>query len=957
MKMKKLSLICQALIGTGLAVAATDEVYAHGSMEVPISRVYNCYKENPENPTSAACAAAVAVGGTQPFYDWNGVRQGGANGQHRQVVPDGQLCGGGGSEFVGLNLARSDWEATTIAPNANGQYQFVYHATAPHATKYFDFYVTKDGYDPTQPLTWNDLEAAPFCSITSVTLKNGRYNMTCPLPQGKSGKHVIYAIWQRSDSPEAFYACTDVVFSSGGTSTPTPTPVPGATAAPTPAPTPGSTAAPSPTPAPTAAPSAAAPDGTWVGGYYPSWSYWRVHSGFMANANNRSLSGLVSSQDTFKIVSPSAAKPKYVTYAFLAIKTSKNTNADVGYGGSPINYQGAANGTVVDTDELLEADVAAKNYAYLQDYAAQTGAIPMASVGGWSYTQRFTDFYQDWTANPQVLDTFVNSAAAWMKNHGFKGLSIDWEYPGFGHNGSQDQGKHQGEGAFFNTLISRLSAKLAALSQQDGVHYYLSVATSVNPSIAPGDNGSIDWKTVAQQVDWIDLMALDINGEFNAGSPSNQAVAGSQAPLDYIQKALDFYIAQAGVPSRKIVLGVPAYARQMLVQDQPASANQFGYGGYMKYPGVDGVFNTFQSNYYAAGAPYSQAFTDSPNPEAYYPAGGAVDFTGVYPYSCFTKLLNPSATVAADCPMMLNATPNGVDNRGQGGQVLPSDIKATQVGVYDWLYSQSQSVVQNFYGGSGYYPAYPVFSLESKRSLDIKIDQLVRPYNLGGVWFWDYTQDSVNDPSMSLVVEAYNKLRSPAASPTPAPSVTPGPTASPSPAATATPKPTATPSPVPTATPKPTAIPTPVPTVTPRPTANPSPVPTATPKPTASPAPTPAPTYSKYVDGAKYAKGAKVVAIDGNVYQCKVASWCSVGGRSYAPFTGLAWRMAWTQVSTGGSPDVSAAQPYRNGIAYKAGDIVISADQAYYYCKVPGWCGKESYAPGSSYGALAWGKF
>ncbi len=37
--------------------------------------------------------------------------------------------------------------------------------------------------------------------------------MNCPLPQGKTGKHVIYNVWQRSDSPEAFYACIDVSFS------------------------------------------------------------------------------------------------------------------------------------------------------------------------------------------------------------------------------------------------------------------------------------------------------------------------------------------------------------------------------------------------------------------------------------------------------------------------------------------------------------------------------------------------------------------------------------------------------------------------------------------------------------------------------------------------------------------------------------------------------------------------
>ena len=35
--------------------------------------------------------------------------------------------------------------------------------------------------------------------------------MNCPLPPNKIGRHVIYAIWQRDDSPEAFYSCSDVV--------------------------------------------------------------------------------------------------------------------------------------------------------------------------------------------------------------------------------------------------------------------------------------------------------------------------------------------------------------------------------------------------------------------------------------------------------------------------------------------------------------------------------------------------------------------------------------------------------------------------------------------------------------------------------------------------------------------------------------------------------------------------
>ncbi len=222
---RTLDLTIKKIFGAGiffltiLILGLPSEIFAHGSMETPLSRIYNCRQENPENPKSAACRAAVETGGTQALYDWNSVRQGAANGQHRAIIPDGQLCGGGSSNFQGLNLARADWFTTPITPDTAGNFKFTYNATAPHATQSMEFYITKDGYDPTKPLAWNDLETQPFCTITDVTLQNQRYHMTCPLPQNKSGKHVIYHIWQRSDSPEAFYSCSDVAL-LGGSGTP-----------------------------------------------------------------------------------------------------------------------------------------------------------------------------------------------------------------------------------------------------------------------------------------------------------------------------------------------------------------------------------------------------------------------------------------------------------------------------------------------------------------------------------------------------------------------------------------------------------------------------------------------------------------------------------------------------------------------------------------------------------------
>src|SRR5215510_1468571 len=92
----------------GLSVAMISQAFAHGSMQNPISRTYECFLENPEHPTSAACQAAVAIGGTQPLYDWNEVHLLNAAGQSRQLIPDGKLCSAGLDKYKGFDQARAD---------------------------------------------------------------------------------------------------------------------------------------------------------------------------------------------------------------------------------------------------------------------------------------------------------------------------------------------------------------------------------------------------------------------------------------------------------------------------------------------------------------------------------------------------------------------------------------------------------------------------------------------------------------------------------------------------------------------------------------------------------------------------------------------------------------------------------------------------------------------------------
>ncbi len=220
MRLKRLGALAVAalgIVGVTSVFVQSGVAVAHGSMTYPPSRTYACYEDGrigggggDLNPTNPACVAAVQIGGKQPLWDWYGNLISLAGGRHREIIADGDLCGPT-TKYDAYNLARNDWPVTTL--RAGAAINFKYNAWAPHPGTW-DQYVTRDGFDVTQPLKWSDLEPAPFDSITNPVAVGGEYSWNGTLPN-KSGRHIIYSIWQRNDSPEAFYSCSDVNFTGG----------------------------------------------------------------------------------------------------------------------------------------------------------------------------------------------------------------------------------------------------------------------------------------------------------------------------------------------------------------------------------------------------------------------------------------------------------------------------------------------------------------------------------------------------------------------------------------------------------------------------------------------------------------------------------------------------------------------------------------------------------------------
>lgn len=189
-----------------------SQAFSHGYVSSPKSRVLQCKENGVESPTAPACVAAKAAG-NGGLYTIQEVAVGGVRDNHQFFIPDGRLCSAGRSNLFGMDLARTDWLATNVS---TGPLQFVWTNTAAHKSMYFRYYITREGYNHSQPLRWSDLVQI-FESGKEPQEAISRHTVQMP---PRTGRHIVYSVWQRDwelDAAEGFYQCIDVNY-GGNTS-------------------------------------------------------------------------------------------------------------------------------------------------------------------------------------------------------------------------------------------------------------------------------------------------------------------------------------------------------------------------------------------------------------------------------------------------------------------------------------------------------------------------------------------------------------------------------------------------------------------------------------------------------------------------------------------------------------------------------------------------------------------
>jgi chitin-binding protein len=196
---KKLYAGLLGLTTVGALALSAGGASSHGYTDLPISRQKLC-----------ANGGVTGCGNIQ----WEPQSVEGPKGFPAAGPADGQICSAGHGEFAALNGAKQpngqDWPTTQVT---GGQSQtFRWQFTARHSTTDFRYYITKNGWDQSQPITRASLETTPFLTVPFSGQPPATLEHSGVLPTGKTGHHVIVAVWTIADTANAFYACSDVKF-------------------------------------------------------------------------------------------------------------------------------------------------------------------------------------------------------------------------------------------------------------------------------------------------------------------------------------------------------------------------------------------------------------------------------------------------------------------------------------------------------------------------------------------------------------------------------------------------------------------------------------------------------------------------------------------------------------------------------------------------------------------------
>ncbi|SDL00507.1 chitinase C-terminal domain-containing protein [Streptomyces indicus] len=218
----------------------------------------------------------------------------------------------------------------------------------------------------------------------------------------------------------------------------------------------------------------------------------------------------------------------------------------------------------------------------------------LVSVGGWAETGGYFGddgkrvnsggFYAmatnaDGSVNQAGIDTFADSAVAFVKKYGFNGVDIDYEYPttmkDAGHplDWQFANARRAGLVKGYAALMKTLREKLDRAGAQDGKHYLLTVAAPSSGYLLRG----METFQVQKYLDYVNIMSYDLHGAWNEyvgpnaslyddGKDAELAAAGVYSTsqyggIGYLNTDWAYHYFRGSMPAGRINIGLPYYTR------------------------------------------------------------------------------------------------------------------------------------------------------------------------------------------------------------------------------------------------------------------------------------------------------------------------------------------------------------------------------------------------------------
>ncbi|XP_034193394.1 putative chitinase 10 isoform X2 [Osmia lignaria lignaria] len=210
---------------------------------------------------------------------------------------------------------------------------------------------------------------------------------------------------------------------------------------------------------------------------------------------------------------------------------------------------------------------------------SRTGLKILLGLGGWEESK--DSKYSKLAHNSLERQRFARYAAQYIENHGFDGLDLIWEYP-VCWQVNCNRGPASDREAFADLLKD-----LSATFKPKGL--LLSTAVSSSKNVI---DVAYSVPALVQYLDWIGVMSYDYHGYWDSktghAAPIYQAL---NKPTDHLNVnfSMSYWIEQ-GVPSNKLVMGVPTYGQSFTLSREPLTTETPALDVEVSGPGYPGEF-------------------------------------------------------------------------------------------------------------------------------------------------------------------------------------------------------------------------------------------------------------------------------------------------------------------------------------------------------------------------------